>query len=783
MSGAIRSESGQPIPFASLALVHARDSSLVKGTISQENGNFEFTNIRPGQYRLTGSAVGYASTRSEVVQVDNSPVTFPNLTLRETAKTLGEVTVVTKKPLFEQQVDRLVVNVQNSIVSAGGTALEVLERSPGITVNRQSNSLVMSGKSGILVMMNGKLTRLPIATVVQMLEGMSANDIDKIELITTPPSRYDAEGDAGIINIITKKNLNYGTNGTLSATLGYGYYERPAATLNLNHRGQKLNLYGNYAYSRNRSWGLQQYDRIVQQPGEVLATNAGSDRVQLMTNQTAKLGFDYTLTPQTTLNGLVSGFSNEYAITNVPNKATTFINNVLTKQSNLVNTELNQWQHLLLNLNLRHVFKNKQEWSIDLDRLYYHNDDPNSYTSTNQDFTTNSQQEERIRISKKTPIQMWVLKTDFVAPLSTKGSLETGLKATTTRLDNAVALDRLTDGLWRPDTFYSQHYLLAEEILAGYASLKQPLGTKTTIQAGLRYEYTHTNIYKPEGQNLVNWQYGNLFPSVFLSHKLAKNHAANLAYSRRITRPSYNDIAPFVSFIDLSTYSSGNPLLRPTISDAIQGSYTYKDSYVFSLKYSYDQNVIAGFQPHVDATTNQIFYYAENIDHRQTLSLAASLPVQLTHWWKSQNNLTGFWQNVTTQYQGTPVNQTVWNAQFNSSHTFTLPHKFTAELTGFYVSPSTFGLYESRSYGQVTIGLQKVLPKDQGTLRLTMSDVFWTNIGRYNSTIPALNINTSVTFRSEPRVIRITYNRSFGSKTVKSAKNRSTGSEEERTRL
>ncbi|GAB3989490.1 outer membrane beta-barrel family protein [Spirosoma daeguense] len=760
-----------------------RDSSLVKGTISQENGHYEFANIRPGNYRLTGSAVGYASVKSGAVQVDTSPVTLPDLTLRETAKTLGEVTVATKKPLFEQQVDRLIVNVQNSIVSAGGTALDVLERSPSITVNRQNNSLSMSGKNGILVMMNGKLTRLPIATVVQMLEGMSANDIDKIELITTPPARYDAEGDAGIINIITKKNLSYGTNGTLSATLGYGYYERPAATLNLNHRREKLNLYGTYSYSRNRSWGLQRFDRIVQQSSQTLFTNAESDRVQTITNQTAKLGFDYTLSPQTTLNGLVSGFQNEYAITDVPNKATTFVNNVLTKQSNLINTELSQWRHLLFNLNLRHVFKNKQEWSIDLDRLYYHNDDPNAYVSTNQDFITGIQQEERIRISKKTPIQMWVLKTDFLTPLPTKGRLETGLKVTTTRLDNTVALDRLSDGLWQPDTFYSQHYLLAEKILAGYASLNQPLSAKTTLQAGFRYEHTHTNIYKPEGQNLVNWQYGNLFPSVFLSHKLAKNHTANLAYSRRITRPSYNDIAPFVSFIDLSTYSSGNPLLRPTISDAIQGSYTYKDSYVFTAKYSYDQNVIAGFQPHVDAKTNQIFYYAENIDRRQTLSLSASLPWQITRWWKNQNNLTGYWQNVTTQYQGTPVSQTVWNAQLNSSHTFTLPNKFTAELTGFYVSPSTFGLYESKAYGQLTIGVQKVLPKDQGTLRLSMSDIFWTNIGRYTSTIPALNINTTVTFRSEPRVIRLTYNRSFGSKTVKAAKNRSTGSEEERTRL
>ncbi len=782
LSGSIHTVDQKPIPFVSIALLNARDSSLVRGAISQETGRYAFENVRPGQYRLAASAVGYAPTRSEPVQVGNSPVTLPALTLRETTKTLGEVTVAAKKPMYEQQIDRLVVNVQNSITAAGGTALEVLERSPGITVNRQNNSLTMSGKGGVLVMMNGKLTRLPIATVVQMLEGMSANDIEKIELITTPPARYDAEGDAGIINIITKKNTNFGTNGNLSATLGYGWFARPAATLNLNHRTQKLNLYGSGSLLRSHTWQKLGFDRIVDLPNQFVATNTETNRFPTTTNYNGKLGFDYTLSPQTTLNGLVSGFDNTYAIENADNTGVTFTNGVRTSQSNLLNTETNHWQHLLLNLNLRHVFANKQEWTFDVDRLYYHNDNPNAYVSTKQDFTTGSREDEQIRISKKTPVQTWVLKTDFIRPL-TKGRLETGLKATTTRLDNAVVLNRLSAETWKIDSFYTQQYQLTENVLAGYVSLNRPLDAKTTLQAGLRYEHTHTDIHRPDGQPLINRTYGNLFPSVFLSRKLSKNHTVNLSYSRRITRPSYSDIAPFVSFIDLNTFTSGNPLLRPTVSDAVQGSYTFKEAYVFSLKYSLDKNVIAGFQPHVDAATNRIQYYAENIDHQQTLSVSASLPWQVTPWWKSQNNLTGLWQSLTTVYLDSPVSRTVWNAQVNTSQTFTLPRKFTAELTGFYYSPTVFGLYRGRSFGQVTVGLQKLLPNDRGTLRLTLSDIFWTNIGRYNSTIPALNINTTATFVGEPRVFRLTYSRSFGSKTVKGAKSRATGSEEERSRL
>ena len=782
LSGSVRTIDNKPLPYVSLALLNARDSTLVKGAISRETGGYTFDNIRPGQYRLAASAVGYAPGRTPVVQVGQNPITLPELTLHETQKTLSEVTVSAQKPMYEQQADRLVVNVQNSITAAGGSALDVLERSPGITVNRQSNSLAMSGKGGVLVMLNGKLTRLPIAAVVQMLEGMTANDIEKIELITTPPAQYDAEGDAGIINIITKKNTSFGTNGNLSASLGYGWYERPSVSLNLNHRRQKLNLYGSYSFSRMHRWQQMAYYRLVEQPGQLLTTDVVTDRNTIYTSQNAKLGFDYTLSPQTTLNGLLSGFDTRFTMdaTNISNS---FTNGVLSKQQNLPNSEVNHWQHLLLNLNLRHVFKNKQEWSIDLDRLYYHNTNPTQYVNDIQDFIADTKTQQQFRVSKETPIQMWVLKTDFLKPLASKGRLEMGLKATITRLNNAVELNRLTAESWTIDSLYSQQYHLAENILAGYVSLNQPLGSQTTLQAGLRYEHTQTDIYIPGGKSLVNWRYGNLFPSVFVSHKLAKNHTVNFSYSRRITRPSYDDIAPFVSFVDPNTYLSGNPALRPTISDAVQGSYTFKDAYVFSLKYSVDQNVIAGFQPHLDAATNRLYYYAENIAHQQTLSLVGSVPWQISPWWKSQHNLTGLWQTLNTVYLDSPITRTTWNAQINSVHTFTLPHKFTAEVSGFYVSPSLFGVYRFQSYGVVTVGLQKTLPTDKGTLRLNVYDVFWTGVSRFSSNVPALNINTGGTFRFEPRVVRLTYTRNFGSKTVKAAKNRATGSEEERTRL
>jgi hypothetical protein len=211
--------------------------------------------------------------------------------------------------------------------------------------------------------------------------------------------------------------------------------------------------------------------------------------------------------------------------------------------------------------------------------------------------------------------------------------------------------------------------------------------------------------------------------------------------------------------------------------------YVLKDTYIFSVKYSYDKNAIMRFVPHSDMANNRINYYPENINELHTASFNISLPIKFTDWWQSQNNMAGYWQQVQTVFQDTPINNIIWSAQFNSSHTFRLPHKFTAELTYFYNSPTLNGVAQIKSQSQVTLGLQKILPDNKGTLRLNISDIFWTNYLRWKTTIPNLNLDVTGHYKFEPRTVRLTYTRSFGNQKVKSAKNRTTGSEEERQRL
>lgn len=780
--GSVRDEANRAIPYANVLLLNARDSSLVKGTVASDVGAFFLENTTHGRFLLVASMVGYKKCYSQGFNFPQTDTQTFVLIMTEEPKNLNEVTVTAKKPLFEQQIDKLVVNVESSITAAGGTALEVLERSPGVNVNRQNNVLSMSGKTGVMVMLNGKLTRLPMDAVIQMLSGMNASTIEKIELITSPSARYDAEGDAGIINIITKKNLNYGTNGTFSGTLGYGWYEKPSASLGLNHRREKLNLFGDYAYARDHAWSRIQSRRNVQQADQLINSGFVATRYNVRTTHTAKLGFDYSLSPRTTLGGVVSGYSNRFILSS-DSFSPVYENGLPTRQSVLFVEETNLWQHLMVNLNLRHTFKKKQEWNLDVDRLYYLNDDPTAYAINVSDFRQNTQEKQQLRISKSTPIRMWGAKTDLLQPLSSKGKLELGLKTSRTSLDNDVLMERLSQSDWQTDPTFTQQFHLSENISAAYTNLNYLLTPKTSLQAGLRYEYTQTDINTRSGESLVHRRYGNLFPSLFLSRKISDKQALNFTYTRRITRPAYTDLAPFVIFGDLSSFFFGNEKLLPTLSNAIQANYTLKNTYIFSLRYSQDKNTIIRFLPHSDPVNNRYNYYPENIDGQKTLSLITSLPIKFSSWWQSQNNLTGFWQRVHTIYQGQPLSRSTFNAQLNSSHTFTLPRKFTIELTAFYLSPFLQGIQRQRSVTNITAGVQKILPNGKGTLRLNVSDIFWTNYYRWSTQAPSLNLDESGYFRFEPRILRITYTRSFGNQKVKAAQKRATGSEEERQRL
>jgi outer membrane receptor protein involved in Fe transport len=783
VTGQVKDGSNRSVSFANVLLMQAQDSALYKGTLTDEAGSFTFENVGAGTFRVKSFMIGYTPliTPPFTIAPGQQSHRLPPLELSVEARQLSEVRVEAQKPLYEQQIDRLVVNVQNSITAAGSTALEVLERSPGITLDRQNNALLMAGKQGVQVMINGKLSRLPISAIIQMLEGMNASNIEKIELITTPSAKYDAEGNAGMINIVLKKNTDFGTNGSFALTMGYGRYEKPAANLNLNHRTQKLNLYGDYSFAYNHGWMQFTNSRFVNHLGVPSSISTVSDRPFTRTSHNPRVGFDYTLGPKTTIGAVVSGFSNKWEM-DARNKITLLEGQKLPTLIDLQTIETNVWRHLMSNLNLKHSLKENQEITLDLDYLLYHNRNPSSYENNYRFLENQETAHDLIRIEKTTPIRMGVAKADYLLTLNSKTKVETGIKGTLTRLDNEVVVDRYLQNQWQRDPEFSQKIDMQEDIMAGYANVNFELNPRTKVQTGLRYEHTYTDLSSPTQKHLVLRRYGNFFPSLFLTRELSKDHNLQFSYSRRITRPTFNDLAPFVLFLDPYTFFSGNTALRPAITDAVQGTYQFKKIYLLSLQYSHDDNAI-GWLVRVNPETNNQTFYIGNVDRTNTLSLNLSLPFTVASWWQMQNNLTGFLQETNTLYEGTKIKLAGTYARVNSTQSFKLPENFSLELSGFYQSPGLYGITRMKSFGSLNAGLQKKLKEERGMFNLSVNDVFWTNRIGIITDQPAVNLNQSFGILFEPRVVRLTYSRNFGNKTLKAINRRKTGSEEERRRV
>jgi outer membrane receptor protein involved in Fe transport len=323
---------------------------------------------------------------------------------------------------------------------------------------------------------------------------------------------------------------------------------------------------------------------------------------------------------------------------------------------------------------------------------------------------------------------------------------------------------------------------MEENILAGYASFKHQINSKTDLQAGLRWEHTYTNINSPDQQNLVHRNYHNLFPSLFMSRKLNENNNLQFSYSRRISRPTYNNLVPFVSFKDPYSFWSGNAELKPTITDALKLTYQIKNIYLLSLDASFDENAM-NWLVSLDQETNQQNVYIANVDHTKSYSLNLSFPLEFTNWWQMQNNLSAIWQNNNTMYEGSRLQLIGYYGRINSTQNFKLPHNFNIEVSGYYQSKALFGIFQQNPQGSLNLGIQKKLENNRGTFNFSISDVFWTNRFKIKLAYPSENLNQVFYYTPEPRVIRLTYSRNFGNKNVKAANKRNTGSEDERKRI
>ena len=771
------SDEAQTLPSVTVLLLNT-DSSIVQGVVTDSIGKFVFKNVLAGQYMISASMLGYSKFLSSSFNVQGESVVVPDIVLMEATLELNEVVVKEDKQRFDQKIDRLVINLEASITASGNTILEVLQKSPGVIVNRQDNSIKLNGKSGVRIMINNKIIQLPIDAVIPMLEGMNASNVEKIELITAPPSEYDAEGNGGIIHIVTKSTDDFGTNGSFGLVIGARWAETLGSNFNVQHRNKKAAYFLDYSVLRNHNQHIANIHRRYVDNDFVRTVSDYSRRENLTIQQNLGAGLEWQLAKNTSMNVLLTGYSRNWDLTAHSQDR----NQVSIDSTAITDTDIHEsniWKSASASLGLQTKIDARSDISFSVDYLYYRNDNPSSYDNTVSFQGTNTYERSKTELSKTTPIHIIVAKADYEHRISPSVTWQAGIKSVTSTLDNNVLVERLVDDVWTTDQLFTSYSTLNERIYAGYVSTHWHVGNQVQIDGGLRYEYTHTSISSPGEKNLIERKYGYFFPSLSAKKNLAPEKDLEVSYTRRITRPTYNDIAPYIFLWGPSTFSAGNTSLYPALSDALSVGYHVKQ-WTLSLQYSHIRNEITMMQPEVDGE-NTLIYRSQNLKHLNTWGLGVTNSTSITPWWEIQSSFTAQYQSGKTSYLPNNVILHLFNLNINVVNQFKLPKDFAAEISVLYQSKLLSGISWFLPFGSLNVGVQKNFGK-QGIIRLSMDDILSTNNWRIETKSRENNLDSYFGYDWHNRYIRLTYTRNLGNTKLRSV-NVGSGSEEERRRV
>ncbi len=766
----------RPAEYSTVVLMN-KDSVFMKGELTTENGSFLFEKLGRGKYFIMIRNVEFNTYVSDPIALGkNDLVEFEHIQLETKINDLDEVVVKAQKPLYVQKIDRLEVNVESSATMAGDNALEILEKSPGVFVDRQNSAISLKGKNGVTVMINGKLTHMPMSALFGLLEGMSASNIEKLELITTPPANLDAEGDGGFINIVLKRNEFDGVTGMVSATAGYGRKARALAGGNISYRNSKINLYADYNFSHDNGIQYAYSDRIISEPAYTFNNSSDVKRDYNLDMHNARIGLDYYISPNTVIGILGTYYNREWTM---DSEGDAFFVVDPGPDSSSVGTieELNGSSQYLVNFNIQHNFNQKHQLNADLDYFNRISSQPTSYYTTYFDEGNQVLSDEELTIGKNTPLNIWVGKIDYKFNAGENLTLEAGVKGDFSFFTNDVTYETFIQDQWINDPEFSESATMSESIQAAYASVSYNFDEKTSIKAGLRYERTVTELSLKSTDNDINREFNDLFPTIFFSRQFNENNGLTLAYNKRISRPGFFDLAPFVILIDPLTYVTGNVNLLPAISSSFKSDYTFR-KLLISLQYTRINNSIKRFQPSRLPDSDFGVLSSVNMDLEETYNLSLSLPVNITKWWRMQNNINGYINQIDSDYPGghLEINRAYYD--LNTSHMFMLPRDFSFELSFFYYSKTQIGVWINTPREILNFGLQKEFRNNWGTLSLNVSNILNEPFLDREAILPDLNMEQNLLLDFDTRVFKLTYTRQFGNMEVKTHNKRESGAED-----
>lgn len=711
------------VEAASVTLLSAKDSGVVKIEVTDKNGRFEIVSPGSGSFLLLISSVGFEKKYTPSFKVSPAGEVIQTGTTRLTPESsdMKAVVITAKKPLIEQKIDKLVVNVDAAPTNAGATAMEVLEKSPGITINNDG-VISLKGKAGVVVMMDGKPTYLSAEDLANLLKNTPASAIDQIEIMSNPSSKYDASGNSGIINIKTKKSLKMGLNGSImiGATAGFFQkndvlYVQPKSqnSVNFNYRKNKINVFGSYNPNfnkrRNELTILRNFYNGNGTPNA--SANLGTTFNGNADNHSAKLGADYYINDKNVLGVVFTGFGffGDFA----PSTRSNIYNPDGSLQSGLYSTTDNniRFRNYTGNINYKHSFDSLgRAFTIDLDYVKYDNVSDILLTTNVMD-KWGGTMGDPVLLKGHLPsnIDIYSFKTDYEHPFKDNFKIETGVKINYIKNNNIVDYTRHDGEEWKTD-YRSNHFIYEENINAAYINVSKQLSQKWSAQAGLRAENTNTRGYQVTNDSSFKRHYTNLFPTAFVSYAVNKNNQLTLSYSRRVNRPNYQDLNPFIYFLDSLTYQQGNPYLLPQFSHNVELSHSFKGKFITSINYSRTTDVISQIlrQNTAEKTT---FQTTENVSQFRNIGLSVTAPFKWTSWFSSNLFVNVYNNHYEGLYNGDPIDASNTAYLINLTNSFNLAQGFSAELSGFYRSEGLNNLLVMNEMYQMTIGLQKTLMK------------------------------------------------------------------------
>ncbi len=768
------------IDAATITLLKAKDSSLVKVGLADKDGNFSFVNLKPGNYLVMATSIGHRKVYSSLLTVsDGLTASTGTLKLLQETKQLTEVAVKTAKPFIERKIDKMVINVDAMISNAGSNALEVLEKSPGVTVDKDGK-ISLQGKEGVIVMLDGKPAYLGGQELTNLLKNMSASSLEQIEIMTNPSAKYDASGNSGIINIRTKKNKLVGFNGNTSLSYSQGKYSRANGSISMNYRKGKVNLFGTYSYSNwNNGEDLSILRNFRNVTTKVLETifEQNAYNKNYGDFHSLKVGMDVYASKRTTFGVVLTGYFNPSGHSG--ENQTLLKNGGGTVDSSLQadsrSSELGT--NFGVNLNYQHRFDSAgTEMTADADYLQYKKG--TSQIFINEYFNGNGSTRKptnNLRGDLPSEVNIYSAKMDFTFPLKKQARIETGIKSSYVSTDNEAIYDNNSGSGWVSDYGKTNHFIYKENINAAYLNASKQM-KKLGLQAGLRLEHTHAN-----GNQMGNAirrdssftrDYVNLFPTIFASYQLNKKNTFAFSYGRRIDRPDYQDLNPFYYFLDDYTYRVGNTLLKPQFTDAFELSHTFKNFLTTGVNYSITNDVFTNVLDQITAE-RKTFVRKDNIATLKNLGVSVSVNAPVTKVWR-----TNIYTNVNHKIysgalNGGELNVTGTTIMANVNNQFKFTKGWGAELSGFWRSRGVEGQIIADPVWRADAGLSKQVMKGKGTLKLGVRDIFATQV--FTGHVNYQDIDVKIHEGQNRRQGTLSFSYRFGKPMKDQQKKRNTG--------